>query len=41
MNCAWCGTKGGSVNRLVLLLTDDVTKVLIECQWCVAGALVK
>jgi len=33
MNCIWCGTKGGFVNRLIINLVGD-DEAIYECEWC-------
>ena len=33
MNCVWCGSMGGFVNRLIAL-KDGEGGAIIECEWC-------
>ena len=30
--CIWCGSKGGFVNRLMIVGTAD--NAIVECEWC-------
>lgn len=35
LNCFWCGSKGGIVNKLLLTLVPDFEETaLVECEWC-------
>jgi hypothetical protein len=31
--CAWCGSRGGFANRLIIG-TDTEGELLAECEWC-------
>jgi hypothetical protein len=33
MMCAWCGSKGGFANRLIISLTSW-DEAIYECEWC-------
>jgi hypothetical protein len=33
MMCAWCGSKGGFVNRLIIHLIE-MQDAIYECEWC-------
>ena len=33
MMCIWCGSTGGSINRLIVYL-DGESNGVIECEWC-------
>ena len=33
MMCAWCGSKGGFANRLIIH-PIGMQKMICECEWC-------
>lgn len=33
MMCAWCGSKGGFANRLIIF-PIDMQEAIYECEWC-------
>ena len=35
VNCAWCGSKGGFVNRLIKYECSPYGDAVYECEWCI------